>query len=203
MAEYAGLEIRIGGNTTKLTNALKASTKSAAELQARIRQITRAMQFDPHNLENVATRIKITGDRMQSLQSKAQLTKTAMKQLGDTVVRLNGAERSVKEIAEETQNLSLRAKQADERFNKLTGSLAQIYDAWNKLARQTGVDLMRKLGIDKDTAEHLMAAKTSVSTLRTELAELNGSTNRRGENLIITKENIEQLERLSASESMR
>ena len=78
MAEYAGLEIRIGGNTTKLTNALKASTKSAAELQSRIRQATRAMQFDPTDLKNVETRIKVTGDRMQSLQSKAQLAKTAI-----------------------------------------------------------------------------------------------------------------------------
>ena len=50
MAEYAGLEIRIGGNTTKLNNALKASTKSAAELQSRIRQATQAMQFDPNSL---------------------------------------------------------------------------------------------------------------------------------------------------------
>ena len=74
MAEYAGLEIRIGGNTTKLTNALKASTKSAAELQSRIRQITKAMQFDPSDLKNVETRIKLTGDRMQSLQSKVQIT---------------------------------------------------------------------------------------------------------------------------------
>ena len=81
MAEYAGLEIRIGGNTTSLNNALKASTKSAAELQSRIRQATRAMQFDPTDLKNVDTRIRLTGDRMQSLQSKAQITKTAMEQL--------------------------------------------------------------------------------------------------------------------------
>lgn len=64
MAEYAGLEIRIGGNTTSLNNALKASTKSAAELQSRIRQATRAMQFDPTDLKNVDTRIRLTGDRM-------------------------------------------------------------------------------------------------------------------------------------------
>ena len=163
MAEYAGLEIRIGGNTTKLTNALKASTKSAAELQSRIRQVTRAMQFDPTNLRNVETRIKITGDRMQSLQSKAQITNTAMKQLGDTMVTLGGKQKSIREVASETDNLSLRAKQADERFNGLTKTLAEIYEAWNKVGRSKGADtLVDQLGFTQAEADLLMSGTTTV-----------------------------------------
>lgn len=173
MAEYAGLEIRIGGNTTKLTNALKASTKSAAELQSRIRQITRAMQFDPNDLRNIETRIKITGDRMQSLQSKTQLTKTAMQQLGDAVVKIGGEEKSIREIANETQNLSLKAKQADERFNAMTGTLAKIYEAWNKFSRSKGVDFLTdQLGFTQADAERLMSGATSVRELATELREI-------------------------------
>lgn len=176
MAEYAGLEIRIGGNTTKLTNALKAPTKSAAELQRQIRQATRAMQFDPTALKNVDTRIRLTGNRMESLQSKAQLVKTAMKQLGDTMTGVfdeKGEPKSVRRIAEETQNLSLKAKQADERFNNLTGTLAQIYEAWNKVSRGKGEDFLTdKLGISGDVAEKLMSTKTSVRELVTELREL-------------------------------
>ncbi len=164
MAEYAGLEIRIGGNTTKLTNALKAPTKSAAELQSRIRQITRAMQFDPTNLKNVDTRIKITGDRMQSLQAKSQIAKTAMEQLGSSMRTLNGKERSVSDIAKETQNLSLKAKQADERFNGLTGTLAKIYESWNKLSRDKGADfIMDEMGgFSQEEADRLMRGTTSM-----------------------------------------
>ena len=174
MAEYAGLEIRIGGNTTKLTNALKASTKSAAELQSRIRQVTRAMQFDPSDLKNVETRIRLTGDRMQSLQSKVQITKTAMQQLGDSVVKLGGKDKSVREIAKDTDNLSLKAKQADERFNGLTKTLAKIYEAWNKKAREKGVDFARdELGISAETADYLMRTTTSMRDFRTELDNIN------------------------------
>lgn len=174
MAEYAGLEIRIGGNTTKLTNALKASTKSAAELQSRIRQVTRAMQFDPSDLKNVETRIRLTGDRMQSLQSKVQITKTAMQQLGDSMVTLGGKDKSVREIAKDTENLSLKAKQADERFNALTGTLAKIYEAWNRKAREKGVDFARdKLGISAETADYLMRTSTSMRDFRTELENIN------------------------------
>jgi DNA repair exonuclease SbcCD ATPase subunit len=173
MAEYAGLEIRIGGNTTKLNSALKASTKSAAELQSRIRQVTKAMRFDPTDLRNVETRIKLTGDRMQSLQSKAKLMATSMKQLGDSVVTLDGTPKTIRQIATETDNLSLTAKQADQRYANLTGSLAEIYDAWNKLTREEGVNFAEKLQIDPKTARHLMDANTSLIEMRSTLKGIN------------------------------
>ena len=173
MAEYAGLEIRIGGNTTKLTNALKASTKSAAELQSRIRQVTRAMQFDPTDLKNVETRVKLTGDRMQSLQSKAQIARKAMEQLGDSMVTLGGKEKRVRDVASETENLSLKAKQADERFVNLTGTLAKIYEAWNNVGRDSGADFLTdQLGLSKADADRLMKATTSTREFASELREI-------------------------------
>ena len=174
MAEYAGLEIRIGGNTTKLTNALKASTKSAAELQSRIRQATQAMQFDPNSLRNVDTRVKLTSDRMQSLQSKVQIARKAMDQLGDSIVKIGGKEKSVREVVEQTENLSLAAKQADQRFAGLTDTLAKIYDAWNKMARSEGKDFAQKVcGIQPDTARQLMSTTTSLSAFKTQLEQIN------------------------------
>ena len=175
MAEYAGLEIRIGGNTTKLTNALKASTKSAAELQRNIRQITHAMQFDPTDLKNVETRIRLTGDRMQSLQSKAQITKTAMEQLGSTMTSVlddRGNAMSVKRIAENTENLSLKAKQADERFNNLTDTLAKVYEGWNRFSRSEGSDFLTQIGLTQADADRLMRATTSLREFEFELSEI-------------------------------
>lgn len=173
MAEYAGLEIRIGGNTTKLNNALKASTKSAAELQRNIRQVTKAMQFDPTDLRNIETRIKLTGDRMESLQSKAKLMATSMKQLGDSVVSLDGTPQTIRQIASETDNLTLTAKQADERYVNMTDSLAGIYDAWNKITREEGIDLARKLGIDPKTAKEIMDSSTSLVKMRSTIQGIN------------------------------
>lgn len=173
MAEYAGLEIRIGGNTTKLNSALKASTKSAAELQRNIRQVTKAMQFDPTDLRNVETRIKLTGDRMQSLQSKAKLMATSMQQLGDSVVSLDGTPKTIRQIASETDNLTLTAKQADKRYADLTGSLAEIYEAWNKITREEGVDFAKKLKIDPKTAQHIMDASTSLVEMRSTIQGIN------------------------------
>lgn len=173
MAEYAGLEIRIGGNTTKLNDALKASTKSAAELQRNIRQVTRAMQFDPTDLRNIETRIKLTGDRMQSLQSKAKLMATSMQQLGDSVVSLGGTPKTIRQIASETDNLTLTAKQADKRYADLTGSLAEIYEAWNKITREEGIDFAKELKIDPQTARNLMDSSTSLVAMRSAIQGIN------------------------------
>lgn len=174
MAEYAGLEIRIGGDTTKLTNALKVSTKSAAELQSRIRKATQAMQFDPNSLTNVNTRIRLTGDRMQSLQSKIQIARKAMEQLGDSIVKIGGNDRSIRDIVSDTDNLSLKAKQADERFSGLVDTLAKIYEAWNKKSRRAGADFAKdQLGIDEQTASRLMSTTTTLSEFRSELKAIN------------------------------
>ena len=173
MAEYAGLEIRIGGNTTKLNDALKASTKSAAELQRNIRQVTKAMQFDPTDLRNIETRIKLTGDRMQSLQSKAKLMATSMQQLGDSVVSLNGTPQTIRQIASETDNLTLTAKQADKRYADLTGSLAEIYDAWNKITREKGIDFAKELKIEPQTARNIMDSSTSLVAMRSAIQGIN------------------------------
>ena len=197
MAEYAGLEIRIGGNTTKLTNALKASTKSAAELQSRIRQATQAMQFDPNSLRNVDTRVKLTSDRMQSLQSKVQIARKAMDQLGDSFVKIGGKEKRVRDVVEQTENLSLAAKQADQRFAGLTDTLAKIYDAWNKMARSEGKDFAQKVcGIQPDTARQLMSTTTSLSAFKTKLEQIN-TARKQGldERPIISDAELEKLTR--------
>lgn len=198
MAEYAGLEIRIGGNTTSLNKALAASTKSAADLQSRLRQITRAMKFDPTNLSNVDTRIRLTSDRMQSLQSKAQLAKTAMQQLGESMVTFNGERQTVSEVASSVENLSLSAKQADQRFVELRDSLANIYEIWNNAARARGVDFLRDtLGIDANTANELMSTKTSLTDMITELKQINEYRKGGLDNKpVITKDQMEAIRQL-------
>ena len=153
MAEYAGLEIRIGGDTTRLSKALKAPMKAAAELQREIRQITMAMQFDPSNLKNVSTRIKLTADRMEALRSKVQLAGTAMEQLGDKVVRIDGENKTVRELAEETKNVALTAKMADERYNDMVSTIATLYEQFNKVSKNAAIKELAKYvgGVQKAT----------------------------------------------------
>lgn len=138
MAEYKGLTIRIGGDTSQLDSALKSSTKAAASLQREIRQITTAMRFDPGNLANVDTRMKLTTNRAEALNSKIALLKNGYKELGDAAVTVGGSATSVKKLAESTENISLAAEVAQSRYNKMTENLSANYRELEARAKEAG-----------------------------------------------------------------
>ena len=46
-----GLTIEIGGDTTKLSNALKEPNKEANSLQQKLRAVEQALKVDPTNVE--------------------------------------------------------------------------------------------------------------------------------------------------------
>ena len=138
MAEYKGLTIRIGGDTSDLNSALKASTKAASSLESQIRQITRAMRFDPGNMGNVETRMKLTTNRAEALYSKIALLRNAYDELGQSTVRVGGSATSVKKLAEQTENISLSATTAKERYNDMTKSLAANYRELEARAKEAG-----------------------------------------------------------------
>ena len=187
MAEYAGLEIRIGGDTTKLNKALRASVGAAAELQREIRQITMAMQFDPSNLKNVSTRIKLTSDRMEALRSKVQLAGTAMEQLGEKFTKIkneDGTPKSVKQLAEETKNVALEAKNADERYNNMVSTIATLYEQFNKVSKNAAI---------KELAEHVGGVSNATEIAKMNTEDFNAAMKR----LKVPADVVERFEKLS------
>lgn len=181
MAEYAGLEIRIGGDTTKLNNALRSSTKAASVLQKEIRQITRAMQFNPSDMGNLDTRLKLTAERMEALQSQTKTMKTALKQLGDTNVDIFKADdagnivkatKSIRQLADETDNVELAAANARKRYADLTGTLEKAYSVWNKAMSNEGAEKLSWY-IPVDQAKDIM--KLPLAEMKQELNEVNQS----------------------------
>ncbi len=150
MAEYKGLTIRIGGDTSSLNSALKASTKAAASLQSQIRQITRAMKFDPGNLGNIDTRMRLTTNRAEALYSKLTLVSNAYEELGKQAVSVGGAAKSVAELARETENIELKAKAADKRYEDVTASLAAMYREFEKLGTASIKNALNMEGADEE-----------------------------------------------------
>ena len=151
MTEYKGLTIRIGGDTTSLNSALKSSTKSASVLQREIRQITRAMKLDPSSMANVETRMRLTTNRAESLNSKLLLVKRAMKELGSETGNIGGKAKSISEIAKSTDNIAYSAQAAKERYSQLTATLAGTYRELEKMASAKGIDVKLNVANRDDT----------------------------------------------------
>ena len=150
MAEYKGLTIRIGGDTSQLNSALKASTKTAASLESQLRQITRAMRFDPGDFGNLNTRVKLSENRMEALYSKLKLVRNGYQELGKQAVTVGGAATTVKELAKATENVELAAKTADKRYEDVTRSLAAMYREFEKLGTTS---IKQALNLDEASPE--------------------------------------------------
>ena len=160
MAEYKGLTIRIGGDTSRLNSALKSSTKAASTLQSQIRRIATAMRFDPSSLDNVNTRMRLTTNRAEALYSKLTLARNGYEQLGKETVTVGGFATTVANLADSTENVALAATTTKERYNDMTKALASNYRELERRAKEAGqamnLNALSRQGTD-ETFESQMA----------------------------------------------
>lgn len=133
---YRGLYIRFGGDTTKLQAALRSAEKAAAQTQRQLAQVNKAMRFDGASVGNMETKLKLLSNRAQSLGSQLDTVKAAFKQLGST--QATGSTKTVAELAKQTENASLAAQNALQRYNAIDAELERMYTAINKAAEASG-----------------------------------------------------------------
>lgn len=150
---YRGLTIQIGGDTTKLSAALRAAKKAATETQAQLRLVSKAARFDPENIALAANRLKLIGNVAEDLGAKLRTSKEGLRQLGNT--KMDGAVKSIKQVASETENAALAAQHAHDRYNKVDAMLERLNTTLNKQAKFAGADKdfdVRKMGVDEAIA---------------------------------------------------
>ena len=127
MAEYKGLTIRIGGDTSSLQNALKAATKAAAATQREITQVNRAMRFDPAGVMNVETKMRLLDNRAESVASRMRTLNTSISEMSQRTVRFDGAATKLGDLAESTGNAQLAASRAQKEYADLVETIARTY----------------------------------------------------------------------------
>lgn len=149
---YRGLTIRIGGDTTKLTAALRAAQRASQQTQAELRKVDKAARFDPDSISAGTLKMRLMEERAEDLAGQLKVTNTAYEQLGNTVPE--GADKTVRQLSEETDNAALAAQRALDRYNKVDDELENMYVAINKAAQASGefdekFDLRRADDIEK------------------------------------------------------
>lgn len=150
---YRGLTIQIGGDTTKLSAALRAAKKAATETQAQLRLVSKAARFDPENIALAANKLKLMGNVAEDLGAKLRTSKEGLRQLGNT--KMDGAAKSIKQVASETENAALAAQHAHDRYNKVDAMLERLNTTLNKQAKFAGADKdfdVREMGVDEAIA---------------------------------------------------
>lgn len=81
-SKIKGITIEIGGNTTKLENALKDVNKVVYSTNNELKELNRALKLDPKNTELLAQKQEVLKKNIEATTQKLNSLKTAQQQMG-------------------------------------------------------------------------------------------------------------------------
>lgn len=147
-----GLTIELGGDTTKLADALEDVNKKSKDLSSELGQVNRLLKMDPGNADLLAQKQTILAEAVENTAAKLETLREAERQVqaqferGDasaeqvralqreiiaTEKKLNGYENAIRETAEGMDDLGDSAEEAAEgldtagvAFGSFVGNLA-------------------------------------------------------------------------------
>lgn len=88
-----GITIEIGGNTSKLQDALKSVDKQVYGLNSDLKNLNQALKLDPKNTELLSQKYDVLKRNIEETEKRLQTLKTAQKQMGD-YTKLTDAQKS-------------------------------------------------------------------------------------------------------------
>ena len=76
-----GITVEIGGDTSKLSTALKNSEKESRSLQKELKQVNTALKFNPDNVELLAQKQKLLASQIETTKTKLDALRQAEEQV--------------------------------------------------------------------------------------------------------------------------
>lgn len=141
MAEsYRGLTIRIGGDTTKLSNALREANRAASQTASELRKVNQALRLDPTNIEAYNLQVGYMSNKASETAMKLHQLRDAAQEVAATEMKMglskHAETRTVEELAKATEDAALAAASANTRYNTITDSLARMNTQVSNLAKE-------------------------------------------------------------------
>ena len=132
-----GITVEIGGDTTKLQNALKNVDRELKSTQAQLRDVNKMLKLDPGNTELMAQKHRLLGDAVKETKERLETLKTAAQQANEALAKgeiskeqYDALQREIVETENELKNLTTEADR--------TGTALQSMALLNKFRRNGG-----------------------------------------------------------------
>lgn len=120
-----GITVEIGGDTTKLTTALKGVNSEIRNTQSQLKDVEKLLKLDPHNSELLAQKQRLLTDAIGETKDKLEALKSAQQQVQQQFERgditKDQYDALQREIIETEQNLKDLEKQAEDTNTSLSG----------------------------------------------------------------------------------
>ncbi len=163
---YKGLIIRIGGDTSGLTQALRASDKAINATQKHLRQLERASKLDASGAAVVNERLDLMGDRAQALVTKLRVMNRTLEKMDGSEIRKLSA--STEDAAYNAQKLTAKYAAVVDKIKALKNQIASatLGDAFD--ANDNATDPFTRLNSE---GKNLLG---TVAQVKAKIRELNG-----------------------------
>lgn len=137
-----GITIEIGGDTTKLSDALKDVNKSIKDTQSELKDVDKLLKIDPKNLELLAQKQELLGKATEETKEKLEKLKQAQEQMKTSGVDETSAEyralsREIAATEQEMQKLEDAAYETDKAILKVASGADKVADATGKMSKAT------------------------------------------------------------------
>ncbi|MBQ9167446.1 MAG: phage tail tape measure protein, partial [Oscillospiraceae bacterium] len=152
-----GITVEIGGDTSKLSDALKGVNKEIKNTQSQLKDVEKLLKLDPGNTELLAQKHRLLGNAVKETKEKLETLKTAAEQASEALAR--------GEISQEQYDaLQREIAETEAALERLESQAGQSATALQKIAA-TGEDMKKLGGKITDAGEAIMPASAAVTAL--------------------------------------
>ena len=127
----AGITVEIGGDTTKLSTALKSVNSEIKSTQSQLRDVNKLLKLDPGNTELITQKHKLLAQAVEETKHKLEQLKTAAEQANEklktgeiTQQQYDALQREIVETEQKLKDLESQASKSQVALQKI----AQVGD---------------------------------------------------------------------------
>ena len=177
-----GITVEIGGDTSKLTAALKDVDKSLSTTQSNLRDVNKLLKLDPGNTELLAQKHRLLGDAVRETKERLETLKTAASQANEALAKgeisqnqYDALQREIIETEEKLKSLESQASQSAVAIQKI-GLAGENLQTLGSNITNVGTKLMPVSGAV--TALGYTAVKTAADfdSAMSQVAAVSGAT---------------------------
>lgn len=135
-----GITVEIGGDTTKLTTALKGVNSEIRNTQSQLRDVEKLLKLDPGNTELLSQKQRLLNEEVQATKEKLEALKTASEQANAaleegaiTQEQYDGLQREIIATEQALEDLEEQAGQSAVALQKIANAGESLKPAGDKV----------------------------------------------------------------------
>lgn len=136
-----GITVEIGGDTTKLQNALKGVNGQIKSTQSQLKDVNKLLKLDPVNTELLAQKHKLLAEAVSETKEKLATLKTAAEQANTALAngeiskeQYDALQREIVETEQDLKNLETQANQSATAVQKIAATGEKLKTAGDNIS---------------------------------------------------------------------